>query len=73
MEGVSIYATQCYLHIWMTPVISSLISFIIINPRDYVQNSTTKLVALGLGNPPVSVPCNGEWKQLGSLAPMIHD
>ena len=33
---------------------------------------TTKLVALELSNPSVSVPCNGQRTQPGSLAQVIY-
>ena len=41
--------------------------------RDHAQITTTKLVAFGLGNPPVSFLCNGEQTRPGSLAHVIHD
>ena len=40
--------------------------------RDYAQITTTKLVALGLGNPSVSVPSYGEWTRTGYRAQVIH-
>ena len=40
--------------------------------RDHPQIRTTKLVALGLGNPSMSVPHNGEWPGPGSLVHVIH-
>ena len=41
--------------------------------RGHAQITTTKLVALGLGNPSVSVPRNRERTRPGSLADVIHD
>ena len=42
----------------------------VLSPRDYAQ--ITNVVALGLGNLSVFVPCNGERTWLGSLAHVIH-
>ena len=40
--------------------------------RDHPQITITKLVTIGLGNPSLSIPCNGERTRLGSLAHVIH-
>ena len=56
-----------------TSVIVELIEFYGRSLRDHAQNTTTKLVAFGLGNPSVSVPRNGERTRPGSLAHVIHD
>ena len=41
--------------------------------RDHAQITTIKLVPLGLANPSVSIPRNGERTPQGSLAHMMHD
>ena len=41
--------------------------------QDHAQITITKLVALGLGNPSLSVHCNGEGTRLGFLTHVIHD
>ena len=33
--------------------------------RDHAQITSTKVVAFGLGNPSVSVPCNGDRTNIG--------
>ena len=40
---------------------------------DHAQNATIKMVVLGLANPSVSLPRNGEGTRPGSLALVIHD
>ena len=43
------------------------------NIRNHVQITTTNVVALGLGNPFVLIPRNGEGTSPGSLVHVIHD